>query len=110
MISLAQHLDHTLSPEASYEDLAELCKRVFCTLEGLPKEVMEKDLDKEEIAINFAILAKAREVDERPLSASAHGARMHNAHDKGHWLEVMASILKMGASYDRDYTEKLLGN
>jgi len=54
-------------------------------------------LDKEHIAECFAQIAQEERVlNYHPALGVRFGAHYHDIRDKGHWIEVMASISKLG--------------
>jgi len=105
---LAIYLDDLLPHEVPYDDLAAVCLRIYCNLDGLPPEIVVEPLDKERIADAFAWLAKKRNVENYPLLSSRYGASFHKTTDKGHWLEVIASIFKNNLEFDESRANELI--
>jgi hypothetical protein len=90
-----------------YRDAAQLCIRLWVTVEGVPEALLA--LTKPKLGDAFAELAAAGWVGEgRMLYAALHGAQYHEITDRGHWVEVMASVLKKGPDvFDRERAEEL---
>jgi hypothetical protein len=79
----------------SYADAAQLCLRLYCVVDGVPKNLLP--LSKEILGDAFAELASAGWVrDVKSYSAVRFGANNHQITDRGHWIEVMAAIFKTG--------------
>ncbi|AXT52256.1 hypothetical protein D1818_15935 [Aquimarina sp. BL5] len=102
------YLNQSLSSNIQYRDLSNLCLTLFCNVSVLPETFQSLKLDKESLANIFSKIAKEKMIPSYPSTASLYGASFHNTYDKGHWLEVMASILKMGNEPDTKEAEKLL--
>lgn len=93
-----------------YEDAAELCKGIYSSLNVLPGTVDVAGLSMETIADVFAELSKVGIVKGyASYRAVLYGANYHAVTDKGHWIEIQASILKRGSSYDKDRVRHLTG-
>lgn len=70
------------------------------THEGLPQSIVNgfnKDDQSEAFA---AFVTKYLPADFDASSSVKFGANFHRATDKGHWVEVIASIYKKGDSWD----------
>lgn len=104
------YLNQSLASDISYRELANLCLTLFCSISILPEEFKSIVLNKENLAIIFSELAKEKKITSYPDTASFYGASFHKSHDKGHWLEVMASVLKLDNQPDIKEAEELLNN
>lgn len=81
----------------SYDDAAQLCLQLYTTLDGIPKELIEEPMSKERIAELFSSLNRQGIILKETCDTSAlYGANFHDRNDKGHWVEVIASIFKKG--------------
>ena len=79
----------------NYPDAAQLCIRLYCTVDGVPQSLCP--LTKEVIADAFAQLARIGWVlDQNSWMQSYYGAQFHAVTVKGHWVEVIAAIFKKG--------------
>ncbi|WP_299437633.1 hypothetical protein [uncultured Aquimarina sp.] len=105
---LFSYLNQSLPSDINYRELSNLCLTLFCTISILPKKFQPLELNKENLAIIFSKIAKEKEMSSYPPTASLYGASFHNSYDKGHWLEVMASVLKLGNEPDTKEAERLL--
>jgi hypothetical protein len=95
MHNLASYLKTQVPDGMSYPDAAQLCLRLFCIIEGVPKQFLP--LSKEVLGDTFAELAKVGWIREEERGFSAlYGANHHQVTDRGHWVEVIASIFKKG--------------
>ncbi|WP_025664646.1 hypothetical protein [Aquimarina megaterium] len=103
------YLNQSLPSNIDYRALSNLCLTLFCTIDILPEKFQSLELNKENLAILFSKIAKEKEIPSYPPIASLYGASFHNSYDKGHWLEVMASVLKLGNEPDIKEAERLLG-
>lgn len=92
-----------------YEDAAQLCISMYSAGAILFDQTIDEDLSMERIAEAFAELSKEGLVrNSFSYKSSIYGANYHSIEDKGHWIEVQASILKLKTSYDVDRIRKLL--
>lgn len=95
MSDLATYLEGRIPDGMSYPDAVQLCLRLYCTVDGVPKDLLP--LNKEIIADAFAKLAGNGWVRPDKLwQSSIYGASLHQITDRGHWVEVIASIFKKG--------------
>lgn len=102
------YLNQSLSNDISYEELSNLCLTLYCNTSILPEKFNSLDLNKEELAIIFSKIARERKIISYPPTASFYGASFHNSHDIGHWLEVMASVLKLANEANIEEAKKTL--
>lgn len=92
---LFYYLNETISNNVSYGELSNLCLTLFCTCSILPERFETIIITKEKLAILFSKIAKEKNIVSYPPTASFYGALFHDTHSEGHWLEVMASVLKL---------------
>jgi len=105
---LADFLKMRLPIDLPYDDLAQICLGIYCYLGGLPKEIAALKLDKDAIAEAFAELAAKRGLNRHnSLTSARYGANFHQVTEKGHWIEVIASIFKKGDAVDRKHEATL---
>ncbi len=101
------YLNESLPSDIDYRELSNLCITLFCTVEILPEKFQSLALNKENLATVFSKIAKEKGITTYPPIASLYGASFRNSYDKGHWLEVQASVLKLGNKPDIKEAEKL---
>jgi hypothetical protein len=93
MTALASYLLKTKPDGMDYDQTAQLCLRLYCTVDGVPEQLLP--LTKEKLGDAFAELAKAGWVrEENSHWSSIYGATFHQMTDRGHWIEVIASLFK----------------
>ncbi|WP_291285153.1 hypothetical protein [Flavobacterium sp.] len=92
---LFNYLNQSIANNATYRELSNLCLTLFCTCSILPERFETTIINKEKLAKIFSKIAKEKNIVSYPPTASFYGASFHNTHNKGHWLEVMASVLKL---------------
>jgi hypothetical protein len=92
MDNLASYLRAQLPEGMSYMDATQLCLRLYCTIEGVPERLLP--LSKETLSNAFGELARTGWVRDDKLLHSYYGVYLHAVTDRGHWIEVMASVLK----------------
>lgn len=102
------YLNKSLPDSTNYMNLSNLCLTMFFTLDVLPKRFQSLELNKEALSIIFSKICKKRNITTYPYDACLYGASFHNTHDKGHWLEVLASILKLKTKPDIEEAKKIL--
>ena len=78
----------------SYNQTAQLCLRLYCSLDGVP-ECVHEQCTKENLAMIFSELAKSNFIVGDTSKSILYGANHHLITDKGHWIEVIASIFKV---------------
>lgn len=107
MNDLADYLVTRMPDGMSYLDSVQLCLHLYCTVDGVPDEL--QPLSKEILADAFAKLARVGWVlDFEGCYAVPYGAHFHQVTDRGHWIEVIASLFKIGpAVVDRALGESL---
>ena len=97
---LTQFLMERLPADIPYDDLAQLCLGVHAYATGMPDDLLPL-LNKEDQACAFAELVRLRFDDEYGSGRAAfYGASLHPPTEKGHWIEVIASIYKIGNTLD----------
>ena len=83
-----------------YNDAAQLCLRLYCSVDGLPSE-FHSQCTKDNLALIFTILSATGFIkDDAKMLAPLYGASFHSVNEKGHWIEVIASIFKKGDTVD----------
>jgi hypothetical protein len=68
----------------AYPDAVQLCLRLYCTVDGVPSQLLP--LSKEALGSAFATLGKAGWVQGGP--------QPHEIPDPSHWIGVMLAALK----------------
>ncbi len=106
-MSLEEFIETTFEDGLTYNEMAQLCIRVFCSVQGIPGQLHEQ-CNKNTIANTCASLVSKGFVKGDTVSSTFYGARMHEVTDKGHWIEVMASVLKKGNVVDELLSDQLL--
>ena len=95
MNDLASYLKAQLPEGMCYYDSVQLCFRLFCTVDGVPKALLP--ILKETLGDAFARLASIGWVRDDDAGYSVlYGASFHRVTDRGHWIEVISSIFKKG--------------
>ncbi|CAL2087069.1 hypothetical protein [Tenacibaculum sp. 190524A02b] len=102
------YLDESLPDSANYMNLSNLCLALFFTVDFLPVEFKLLELNKETLSIVFSKICKKRNIATYPYEAYLYGASFHNSHDKGHWLEILASTLKLNTKPNIEEAKSLL--
>jgi hypothetical protein len=93
MTNLASLLQKRRPDGLAYQQAAQLCQRLFVSVAGVPEDCLPKN--GAEQADTFAELARCGWVRESDSCFRAlYGAHFHEITDRGHWLEVMACVVK----------------
>lgn len=96
MQTLASYLRQRMPIGMSYPDAAQLCLRLYCIADGVPDD-LQPPLTRLALADTFAELAGVGWIHDRDsVLIGLYGANFHAVTDKGHWIEVIASIYKKG--------------
>ena len=95
-MSLTDYLRRNFPTGLPYDDAAQLCLHLYCVASDVPEHLQER-LSRQSLADTFAELVRSGWVSdqESPLRAF-YGAHLHDVADRGHWIEVIASIFKKG--------------
>jgi hypothetical protein len=94
--SLASYLRQCIPDGLPYGDAAELCLHLYCVASDLPTE-LRPQTERQCLADTFAHLAGSGWItDQESELRCLYGAHFHSVHDRGHWVEVIASIYKKG--------------
>ena len=92
-----------------YEDAAQLCLSIYSTGDILPGGVINEDTSMDRIAEAFSDISRQGLIRSYfSYKAVIYGANYHSIEDKGHWIEVQASILKLKTTYDIERVRELL--
>jgi len=86
------YLSKSLPPDTRYPVVAKACRRVFCTLDGLPPDVASLKLTKHVIAESFANWTK--QFSTANFAPPDIDLTMPVPTDKEHWLQVIATIFQ----------------
>jgi hypothetical protein len=106
-MNLENHINNSFPDGLSYNETAQLCLHLYCTAENLPK-ALHSQCNKDDLAEVFAKLANNDFINGDDLFSTLYGANYHAISDKGHWIEVIASIFKIGDTTDEKIRLKLL--
>jgi hypothetical protein len=101
-------LNQTLPKDLNYRQMSNLCLSLYCSNSILPDKFKSININKENLAVFFSEIAKEKNIPFYPSNSSYYGASFHNSHNIGHWLEVMASVLKLGIEPDLKEAENIL--
>jgi len=86
MSGLASYLSNQLPQGMAYPDAVGLCLRLYCTVDGVPSELLP--LTKEALADAFSTLGK---------SGWVGAAGSEQVADRVHWLGVIRALLTKGS-------------
>ena len=92
-MDLHRYIQNGFPEGLRYNEAAQLCLRLYCSLDGLPEELHTK-CTKDGLADAFSKLADEGFLSDEPLASAIYGANFHHTNEKGHWVEVIASIFK----------------
>lgn len=82
-----------------YDNAAQLCLTLYCS-SFLPDQFASQ-CTKENLPLIFSKLAADNFIRFTGADTSArYGANFHNPKDQGHWIEIIASIFKIGETKD----------
>jgi hypothetical protein len=98
---LSEFLYENMPSDTPYEEVAYACRRIYCTLEGLPLEITNLELDKDTISLAFAAWTQRFQTDDfGKVHSGIYSASWHRPTDKGHWIQVISSMLSESQSLD----------
>jgi hypothetical protein len=90
-----------------YNEAAQLCLLLYVRkIDALP-EAIQKECNKDNLAKVFSSLSSKGFIVSEPLEASLYGANFHSVKEKGHWIEVIASIFKNHGTLNNELSERL---
>jgi len=106
MKNLASLLQKRRPDGLAYIQAAQLCQRLFISIVGVPDDCVPQS--GAELADAFAELSRSGWVRHQDDCYRAlYGAHFHEVTDRGHWLEVMACIVKNPERIDRSRWESV---
>jgi hypothetical protein len=105
-MTIGELIRATFPEGLAYDDAVQLCLTLY-SFKVLPDEMM-RQCTKENLAVVFADLASTGFVISiQPSTAVLYGANFHDTNEKGHWIEVIASIFKVGNTLNMDRSKVL---
>jgi hypothetical protein len=105
-MELLPYINDAFPDGLTYDETAQLCLRLYCTVEGLPDPLKEQ-CNKNNLGEVFAALSAAGFINGATYYSVTYGANFHEVSEKGHWVEVIASIFKKGNTVDIEQGDKL---
>jgi hypothetical protein len=105
-MELQQYIARAFPDGLSYNDMAQLCLRLYGTVEGMPSE-LHAQCSKDNLVEVFSRLAGSGFIKDDIQTSSLYGANFHSENEKGHWVEVIASIFRSGDTVDMLVGESL---
>jgi hypothetical protein len=94
-MNIEEYIESGFPDGLEYNMAVQLCLRLFCTVEGIPASLHE-ECTKQNLAQVFTNLASKGFVKGSTLESAIYGANHHGINEKGHWVEIIASIFKTG--------------
>ena len=101
VMNIEEYIKSSFPDGLPYNMAAQLCLRLFCNVEGIPISLHE-ECTKQNLAQVFANLASNGLVNGSTLESAFYGANHHEITEKGHWIEVIASIFKIGDTVNQE--------
>ncbi len=105
-MKLEDYLKESFPQGLTYNEAAQLCLHLYCSTEDIPEMLHEK-CNKDYLPEAFSKLTKSGFIKGDHLLAARYGANFHNISDKDHWIEVIASIFKVGDVVDNEIRKSL---
>jgi len=99
-MNIEEYIKNSFPDGLQYNMAAQLCLRLFCTVEEIPYSLHE-ECTKQNLAQVFTELALKGFIKGSTLESSIYGANHHEVTEKGHWVEVIASLFKIGDTVDK---------
>ena len=106
-MSLESYISESFKSGLLYNDAAQLCLRLFCSVDNIPTQYHE-ECNKDNLAVVFANLSKSGLIVEDDNLASKYGSNLHLINENAHWLDVIASIFKVGDTVDSSIGDRLI--
>jgi hypothetical protein len=106
-MNLLDYIEEAFVDGLTYDEAAQLCLRLYCSVDGLP-ETLKEQCSKDNLAETFAALSASGFIKGSTSSSALYGANFHEVVEKGHWVEVIASIFKNGKSVDAAQGDRLV--
>ncbi len=105
-MNIEEYIKSSFPDGLQYNMAAQLCLRLFCTVVEVPSSLHE-ECTKQNLAHVFTQLALKGFVKGSTLESAIYGANHHEVTEKGHWVEVIASIFKIGDTVDKNIGAEL---
>ena len=106
-MSLEVYISESFENGLQYNDAAQLCLRLFCTVDNVPAK-FHAECSKANLSIIFANLSVNGVVLENNSDAAAYQAESYGITETQHWLAVIDSIFKVGDTVDSDIGNRLI--
>lgn len=106
-MDLQRYIQNKIPEGLQYNEAVQLCLRLYCSLDGLPEE-LHAECTKDGLADTFSKLVSKGLLNDAPLTPSIYGANFHPLSEKGHWVEVIASIFKKENTRDLNLGEEVV--
>lgn len=106
-MKLHHYIEEAFVDGLTYDEAAQLCLHIYCSVDGLP-EMLKEQCSKDNLAETFAALSASGFIKGSIAGSAFYGANFHEVSEKGHWVEVVASILKNGKSVDAVQSDRLV--
>ncbi len=105
-MDLLHYIKDAFPEGLTYDEAAQLCLRLYSVADGLPEPLIAQ-CNKNNLGEVFAALAASGFINGNTIHSVLYGANFHEVFEKGHWVEVIASIFKKGNTVDIEKGDKL---
>jgi hypothetical protein len=106
-MSLESYISESFKNGLRYNDAAQLCLRLFCSVDKIPTQY-HAECNKDNLAVVFTNLSINGLIVEDNHIASKYRSNVYSINDNAHWLAVIASIFKVGNTVDSIIGDRLI--
>lgn len=109
---IATYLIKNFPNGIEYKDAICLCLAMYCRGNVFSDNLLNTiELSQDNIAEAFSCLYCNNLIDNYDSTFSVeYGAFSHNPKDKGHWIEIMSSIMKLAKDYDQEQLSEIINS
>jgi hypothetical protein len=106
-MSLESYISESFENGLQYNEAAQLCLRLFCSLDKVPVKY-HTACDKSNLSTIFASLSMKGLIIKDDSSAVLYNAHSYSVKDINHWLSVIDSMFTIGDTVDIVIGSKLV--
>lgn len=108
MERLFLYLNRKMPVSVDYEDLANLCFSLYCTLDILPKNLQSLGITKDVLAMTFTSIARERNISVYSSDDFYKKNLFYDCTNNQHWIDLIDNCVKLDRSPDLTGAKALL--
>ena len=106
-MSLESYISESFESGLQYNDAAQLCLRLFCSVDDVPAKY-HVECNKDNLSTVFANLSANGLIIKDDDASQVYKAESYSIKDNYHWLTVIDSIFNVGGTVDSAIGNRLI--